>query len=163
MIGTRTPAADDRPPLTPSLLNVNEQLERIAEVAMVLLVGVMISTGYWSWTGLVIAAVLFFGDPSAVGGRGPGGSAGAARAAAHVGLVRHPRHRLFLLRDLRGNLGSDQILYAEAVQLLSCIFTVIAASIVVHGISAAPLMDLYQRRGMADRAAARASTVSDKR
>ena len=40
--------AADKPPLTPSMLNVNEQLERIVEVAIVLLVGAMISTGYWS-------------------------------------------------------------------------------------------------------------------
>ena len=38
-------------PLTPSMLNVNEQLERIVEVAIVLLVGAMISTGYWSVPG----------------------------------------------------------------------------------------------------------------
>ena len=48
-----------------------------------------------------------------------------------------------------------------AAELLSCVFTVIAASIVVHGISAAPLMELYQRggRGCAPPHAA----VSDKR
>jgi NhaP-type Na+/H+ or K+/H+ antiporter len=57
------------------------------------------------------------------------------------------------------NLGSDQILHAEAEMLLSCVFTVIAASIVVHGVSAAPLMSLYQRRW----ARGRAPVVSDKR
>ena len=51
--------AADKPPLTPSMLNVNEQLERIVEVAIVLLVGAMISTGYWSVQGLLIAALLF--------------------------------------------------------------------------------------------------------
>ncbi len=45
-------------PLTPSMLSVNEQLERIVEVAVVLLVGVMISTGYWSMGGLALAALL---------------------------------------------------------------------------------------------------------
>jgi hypothetical protein len=39
-------------------LSVNEQLERIIEVAVVLLVGVMISTGYWSMAGLALAALL---------------------------------------------------------------------------------------------------------
>src|SRR5204863_8610279 len=52
--------AADKPPLTPSMLNVNEQLERIVEVAIVLLVGAMISTGYASRTGLWLAALLFF-------------------------------------------------------------------------------------------------------
>ncbi len=46
-------------PLTPSMLSVNEQLERIVEVAVVLLVGAMISTGYWSLAGLALAALLF--------------------------------------------------------------------------------------------------------
>jgi NhaP-type Na+/H+ or K+/H+ antiporter len=50
--------------------------------------------------------------------------------------------------------------YSVAAELLACVFTVIAASIVVHGISAAPLMELYQRRRARLRAA---SGVSDKR
>jgi NhaP-type Na+/H+ or K+/H+ antiporter len=150
--------AADKPPLTPSMLNVNEQLERIVEVAIVLLVGAMISTGYWSVQGLLIAALLFLvirplsvwlgvmGDP-------------AARA---------PR-RLLAWFGIRG-IGSvyyavyvagHDIRYGAAVELMSCVFTVIAASIIVHGISAAPLMELYQRR----RAHARAprTALSDKR
>jgi NhaP-type Na+/H+ or K+/H+ antiporter len=58
------------------------------------------------------------------------------------------------------NFGSDEILYGDAEKLLSCIFTVIAASIVVHGVSAAPLMDLYQRRW--SRVRTPAPGVSDK-
>ncbi len=57
--------------------------------------------------------------------------------------------------------ASHDIRYGAAVELVSCVFTVIAASIIVHGISAAPLMELYQRR----RAQARAprTALSDKR
>jgi NhaP-type Na+/H+ or K+/H+ antiporter len=36
---------------------------------------------------------------------------------------------------------------AAAENLLACVFTVIAASIVVHGVSATPLMSLHRRRG----------------
>lgn len=158
-----TPVAENRPPLTPSLLNVNEQLERIAEVAMVLLVGVMIATGYWSWTGLMIAGLLFvLVRPLSV-------------AAGLVGVtVPRAQRRMLSWFGIRGigslyyaifavTMGSDQILHAEAVQLLSCIFTVIAASIVLHGISAAPLMDLYERRGRGgSRLRGRVSTLSDK-
>ncbi len=150
--------AADKPPLTPSMLNVNEQLERIVEVAIVLLVGAMISTGYWSLQGLLIAALLFVvirplsvwlgvvGDPTA----------------------RAPR-RLLAWFGIRGigsvyyavYVASHDIRYGAAVELMSCVFTVIAASIIVHGISAAPLMELYQRR----RAQARAprTALSDKR
>jgi NhaP-type Na+/H+ or K+/H+ antiporter len=38
-----------------------------------------------------------------------------------------------------------------ATELLSAVFTVIAASIVLHGISAAPLMELYRARRTAGR------------
>jgi len=41
------------------------------------------------------------------------------------------------------------------------VFTVIATSIIVHGISAAPLMELYQRRRAQSRSARAA--LSDKR
>jgi sodium/hydrogen antiporter len=150
----------EQSPLTPSMLSVNEQLERIAEVAIVLLVGVMISTGYWSWAGLGLAALLFvLVRPLAV-------SAGVV-GVPHARMQR----RMLSWFGIRGigsfyyaifavNLGSDQILHAEAEQLLSCIFTVIAASIVVHGISAAPLMELYQRRW--SRGRGRVSPMSDK-
>ena len=58
-IHAHSSSESDKPPLTPSMLNVNEQLERIVEVAIVLLVGAMISTGYWSVKGIVLAALLF--------------------------------------------------------------------------------------------------------
>ncbi len=140
------------------MLNVNEQLERIVEVAIVLLVGAMISTGYWSVQGLLIAALLFLvirplavwlgvlGDPAA---RAPRATAGWFGIRG-IGSVYYAVY-----------VASHDIRYGAAVELLSCVFTVIAASIVVHGVSAAPLMELYQRR----RAQARAPRhgVSDKR
>ena len=127
-------------------------------MAVVLLVGVMISTGYWSIDGLALAALLFvvirplsvwlgtWGETaekaprrmlSWFGIRGIGSVYYAVFAAAH---------------------GLD---VAGAAELLSCVFTVIAASIVVHGISATPLMELYQRRRVRVREAA--SQLSDKR
>ncbi len=156
LAGSRSAA--DKPPLTPSMLNVNEQLERIVEVAIVLLVGVMISTGYWSGAGLLMAALLLLvirplsvwlgllGEPPA---RAP------RRQLAWFGIrgIGSVYYAVFVA-------GFD-IRYGQAVDLLSCVFTVIAASIVVHGISAAPLMELYQRRRGQGRAARAA--LSDKR
>ncbi len=156
---------DDKPPITPSLLNVNEQLERIAEVAIVLLVGAMISTGYWSMNGLALAGLLFFViRPVAVWL----GVLGVPKAQA-------PRRLLgwFGIRGIGSVyyavfIASHGIAFPDAVELLSCVFTVIAASIVVHGVSAAPLMDLYQRglRGRRWRGArggkAAAGATSDK-
>lgn len=152
--------ASQHSPLTPSMLNVNEQLERIAEVAIVLLVGVMISTGYWSVAGLGVAIILFLVIRPL--------SVYAGVAGAPAGRLQRRLLGWFGIRGIGSfyyavyavNSGSDEILHGDAEKLLSCIFTVIAASIVVHGISAAPLMDLYQRRrarGQAD-----APTMSDK-
>ncbi len=150
----------DRPPITPSLLNVNEQIERIVEVAVVLLVGAMISTGYWSMNGLVLAALLFFAvRPLAVWL----GVLGVPKAQA-------PRRLLgwFGIRGIGSVyyavfIASHEIAFPDAVELLSSVFTVIAASIVVHGISAAPLMELYRLRGARRTARAAARPVSDKR
>ena len=142
-IHERADTAADKPPLTPRMLNVNEQLERIVEVAVVLLVGAMISTGYWSGAGLLLAAILFVViRPLAVwiGVRGADTGNVPGRLLAWFGIrgIGSVYYAVFFagyeLRD------------AVATELLSAVFTVIAASIVLHGISAAPLMELYRAR-----------------
>jgi NhaP-type Na+/H+ or K+/H+ antiporter len=135
--------SDDQSPLTPSMLNVNEQLERIVEVAIVLLVGAMISTGYWSKAGLAIAALLFVViRPLSVWLVTAADSASTA-----------PR-RLLGWFGIRG-IGSvyyalfaagHELAFEQAETLLSCVFTVVGASILVHGISATPLMEQHYRR-----------------
>jgi NhaP-type Na+/H+ or K+/H+ antiporter len=130
-------------PLTPSMLNVNEQLERIVEVAIVLLVGAMISTGYWSASGLILAMVLFFViRPLAVwlGVRDVGAGAAPRRLLAWFGVrgIGSVYYAVYFAEfELRDGI---------ATQVLSAVFTVIAASIILHGISAAPLMELYRER-----------------
>jgi NhaP-type Na+/H+ or K+/H+ antiporter len=150
--------AADQSPLTPSMLNVNEQLERIVEVAVVLLVGAMISTGYWSVGGLALAALLFFViRPLSVWTGLLGVPAGQAprRLIGWFGIrgIGSVYYAVYIARhDLE---------YSVAAELVSIVFTVVAASIVVHGVSAAPLMELYHRRRGRLRAAA--PGVSDKR
>lgn len=146
--------------MTQAVLGFNEQLERIAEVAIVLLVGVIISTGYWSWVGLALAAVLFTVIRPL--------SVWAGLAGLHTAPMQTRLLGWFGIRGIGSfyyviyavNYGSDQILHADAEKLLACIFTVIAASIVVHGVSAAPLMEIYQRRWARGRT--RVPPVSDK-
>jgi NhaP-type Na+/H+ or K+/H+ antiporter len=146
--------ASEGPPLTPSLLNVNEQLERIAEVAIVLLVGAMISAGYWSAHGLALAALLFFViRPVSVwlGVLGLPAKNAPRRLLGWFGIrgIGSVYYAVFIARhDLE---------YSLSAELLACVFTVIAASIVVHGVSATPLMELYQRRRARLRAASGAS------
>ena len=151
-------SASDKPPLTPSLLNFNAQLERIAEVAIVLLVGAMISTGYWSIHGLVLAALLFFViRPVSVwlGVLGMPASKAPKRLLGWFGIrgIGSVYYAVLIARH--------ELEYSVAAELLACVFTVIAASIVVHGVSAAPLMELYQRRR--GRLRPPAAAVSDKR
>jgi NhaP-type Na+/H+ or K+/H+ antiporter len=107
----------------------------------------MISTGYWSRQGLLLAALLFVViRPLAVwiGVRGVDTGKTPRRLLAWFGIrgIGSVYYAVFFagyeLRD------------AVAIELLSAVFTVIAASIVLHGISAAPLMELYRaRRGRA--------------
>jgi NhaP-type Na+/H+ or K+/H+ antiporter len=147
----------DNSPLTPSMLNVNEQIERIVEVAIVLLVGAMISTGYWSIAGLILGAVLFFVvRPLAVWlGVPAAGAAGTSRrllawfGVRGIGSVYYAVY--FAAYELRD---------AVATEVVSVVFTVVAASIVLHGISAAPLMELYRTRRSAARG--RQVPMSDK-
>jgi len=159
-IHANSKSAADKSPLTPSLLNVNEQLERIVEVAVVLLVGAMISTGYWSPSGLLLAAMLFVViRPLSVWIGLHGADVGSA-----------PR-RLLAWFGIRG-IGSVyyaaffagyELRDAVAEELLSAVFTVIAASIVLHGISAAPLMELYQSRRARRARGPAEPALSDKR
>jgi sodium/hydrogen antiporter len=151
-------SATDKPPLTPSLLNVNAQLERIAEVAIVLLVGAMISTGYWSLEGLALAALLLLIiRPASVwlGLLGVPAAKAPRRLLGWFGIrgIGSVYYAVFIARH-----GLED---SVATRLLGCVFTVIAASIIVHGISAAPLMEIYQRRRARSRPAAR--SLSDKR
>jgi len=135
------PAAH-RSPLTPSMLSVNEQLERIVEVAIVLLVGVMISTGYWSRAGLLVAALLILViRPLAVwlGIRGEAADAAPRRLLAWFGIRGVGSVYYATYASAHG------IPLAPSIDLVSCVFTVIAASIIVHGVSATPLMALYRR------------------
>ena len=147
----------DKPPITPSMLNVNEQLERIVEVAIVLLVGAMISTGYWSVPGLLLAAVLFVAiRPLSVwiGVRGADAGNAPRRLMAWFGIrgIGSVYYAVYF--------ASFELRDAVATELLSVVFTVVAASIVLHGISATPLMDLYRSRRTAGRR--RAVPMSDK-
>jgi sodium/hydrogen antiporter len=145
----------DKSPLTPSMLSVNEQLERIVEVAIVLLVGVMISTGYWSGAGIGLSVLLFVViRPLSVwiGVSGPEAANQPRRLLGWFGIrgIGSVYYAVYV--------AGHEIPYGVAIDLLSCVFTVIAASIVVHGISATPLMDLYRRR----RQPSRRTVVSDK-
>jgi NhaP-type Na+/H+ or K+/H+ antiporter len=126
------------------VLDFNQRFESIGEVAAVLILGSLLSAGYFSWQGAVLAAVLFLvARPLSV-------------FIATIGGDMSQRHkRLVAWFGIRG-VGSlyylafaiDHGLPKPLVEtLLPLVLTVIASSIVVHGISATPMMKSHERRG----------------
>lgn len=134
--------------MTQAVLGFNEQLERIGEVALVVLVGTLISAHRLAPEALWFAPLLFLlVRPVTVG----------------VGLLRSRTSTLQrVLMAWFGIRGIGSLYYLMfaieqglpgplAEQLTRLTLTVIAVSIVIHGVSVTPLMQRYQayveRRG----------------
>ncbi|MBA2548265.1 MAG: cation:proton antiporter [Burkholderiaceae bacterium] len=129
--------------MTQAVRGFNEQLERIVEVAIVVIVGAMLTLIDLPGNGVVFLLLLFFVvRPVAVG----------------IGLIglQMPRDQRLLIGwfGIRG-IGSIYYLLfaigqglpaADTQLMLSIVLTAVAASIVVHGISVTPLMKLYSAR-----------------
>jgi NhaP-type Na+/H+ or K+/H+ antiporter len=129
--------------MTQAVLGFNQQLEHIAEFAMVLLLGMLLSSSGFSLDGVILAALLFvIVRPIAVSLS----LTGSDRTALQQGLL--------IWFGIRGIGSLYYLLYAmqfpwipdRAASLEPIVLTVIASSILVHGISATPLMNLYRRR-----------------
>jgi len=126
-----------------SLLTFNEALERVAEVGLVILVAAALSAVGIPSAALVLVPLLFLlVRPVAV----LVGLAGADLARPHRALC-----AWFGIRGIGSlyylayatNHGLDPALASLMTQVT---LTVVAASILVHGVSVTPLMDLYERR-----------------
>ncbi len=129
--------ATDTPHLTDSSLGFNEQLERLSEVVLVLLLGGSLFLDSWSWRAVATALFLFL----------------AARPLA-VMLTSPVRHMPLRLRALTGWFGVRGIgslyylMYAIqhglqeelALELLHITLIVVTLSIVCHGVSVKPLL-----------------------
>ncbi len=126
-----------------TILGFNQQLEHIAEFVMVLLLGIMLSEAGFSADGLLLAALLLLVvRPFSVA---------VSLLRAHV-----PRVQRWLMGwfGIRG-IGSLYYLVfalqyewplAQKQQLVSLVLSAVTVSILLHGISATPLMDHYRRR-----------------
>ena len=127
--------------LAQTLLDRNEQVERIAELGLVVVVGAMIANVRFDVAALWIVPVLILVvRPVAV-------AAGLVRA----GVTTHQR-RLIAWFGLRG-VGSVYYLAfalghgvegADAEILTSLTLATIAGSVIVHGISVTPLLKRYE-------------------
>jgi NhaP-type Na+/H+ or K+/H+ antiporter len=129
--------------MTRSLLHFNEQLERVGEVGIMLLVGAMISTRYLPMVALWFVPLLFLV---------------IRPVAAWIGVLgtdTNLAQRGFISWfGIRG-VGSIYYLMFAVVhgleegvarELIGLTFTVIASSVVIHGITVTPMMAWYNRR-----------------
>jgi NhaP-type Na+/H+ or K+/H+ antiporter len=123
-------------------LGVTEQLERIGEVAVVLLLGGMLSFRYLTLDALWFAPLLFLViRPLSV------------RLGAPMGRAPGIQRRLVMWFGIRGIGSIYYLMYAIehglpeplAERLTALTLTTVACSIVVHGISVMPLMRRYAR------------------
>ncbi len=126
-----------------AVLNFNEQMERILEVALVLMIGLMLSPSDLRLEDAWFIALLFLVvRPVAV----LAGLLGCKRASTERGLIswfgiRGIGSIYYLMYAANRGLSAD-----VAGRLTSITLTTIAVSIVVHGITVTPLMSWYQRR-----------------
>ena len=125
-----------------AVLTFNEQLDRILEVAVVLVVGLTLSPSYLRMEEVWFIALLFLAiRPIAV----LVGLIGSRRAAAERGLlswfgIRGIGSLYYLMYAVNRGVSPD-----VAWQLTSLTLMVIAVSIIVHGITVTPLMSWYQQ------------------
>ncbi|WP_230414538.1 cation:proton antiporter [Collimonas silvisoli] len=136
--------------MTETVLGFNQQLEQFAEFLMVTLTGILLSHIGFSAAGALLALLLFFVIRPL--------SVALALIRADVTPL---QRRLMAWFGIKG-IGSLYYLVfalqyqwlapagfrssALAPRLTSLVLTVVAMSIVLHGISSTPLMEMYQRR-----------------
>jgi sodium/hydrogen antiporter len=158
-------AKADLPPEAPThmvgdVLDFNQRFESIGEVAAVLILGALLSAGYYSIEGAVLALVLFFVvRPISVFIATIKGEASTRhkRLLAWFG-IRGVGSLYYLMFAIDAGLSSSL-----ADRLIPLVLTTIAMSILLHGISATPLMRsheqrtrrLHERKGGKKKAAAR--------
>jgi NhaP-type Na+/H+ or K+/H+ antiporter len=129
--------------MTQAVLGFNEQLERIAELVIVLIVGAMLpyTQPDWSTFAFVLLLFLVFRPLSVWIGLLGTSVSGDQRLLISWFGIRGIGSIYYLMFAL--NHGLPEVLSGPAITLT---LTTIAVSIVVHGISVTPLMNLYTRR-----------------
>ena len=128
-----------------TLLSFNEQMERVLEVGLVLLVGAMLTPHFVSWRDLWFVPVLFLiVRPIAVLVGAPGGTIGKVQRGLICWFgIRGIGSLYYLMFAITHGVPGE-----VARRLVSLTLCVIAVSVIVHGITATPLMAWYraQRR-----------------
>lgn len=124
------------------LLAFNEQLERILEIALVVLLGALLAVVPLPFVAVWFAPLLFLViRPASVAL----GLLGTRTSSGHVGLIgwfgiRGIGSLYYLFYAIVHGLPPD-----VAMPLAGLVLWVVAISIVVHGVSVTPIMDRYER------------------
>nr|WP_269748380.1 cation:proton antiporter [Noviherbaspirillum autotrophicum] len=127
-----------------TVLGFNQQLEHIVEFVMVLLLGIMLSGSGFSWEGALVALLLLLVIR-------PLSSLLALAGAPDVTRLQCGLMAWFGIRGI-GSLYYLMFALQYALppqmtqRLVPMVLTVVAISVLVHGISATPIMNLYYKR-----------------
>ncbi|OWW19767.1 cation:proton antiporter [Noviherbaspirillum denitrificans] len=129
-----------------TVLGFNQQLEHIAEFVMVLLLGIMLSAAGFSLDGVIAAALLFLVvRPVSVVLALLGEKTGRTQRVLMAWFgIRGIGSLYYLVFALQYDWAMDM-----KQRLVSMVLTAVAISILLHGISATPLMERYHRRRQA--------------
>lgn len=138
-----TPASERRAPvqMVDEVIDINERIERLAELGAVLLIGGLLAAGNFSWIGLALAALLFF----------------VARPLSVWAVFwrdRGSRAQRWMIAwfGVRGVGSMYYLMYAASHgvepavmrEMVAIVVTVVAVSIVVYGVTTTPLMQRYR-------------------
>ena len=126
-----------------AVLTFNERMERIIEVALVLIVGAALSPSYLHIGQVWFIALLFLLIRPIAVIIGLLGYRGAAMERAMISWfgIRGIGSLYYLMYAVNRGLSAE-----VAGRLISITLTVIAVSIIIHGVTVTPLMGWYQRR-----------------
>jgi NhaP-type Na+/H+ or K+/H+ antiporter len=121
----------------------NEQLERIAELVVVLIVGAMLPYAHFDWltTGFLVLLFFVLRPVSVWFGLLGASVSGDQRLLISWFGIRGIGSVYYLMFALNHGLSGEL-----AGQAISITLSAIAASIIIHGISVTPLMAIYSRR-----------------
>jgi NhaP-type Na+/H+ or K+/H+ antiporter len=125
-----------------SSLAFNEQLERISEILLVLLIGGSLFWNSWSWRAVGFAAFLFFVARPVSVHLGLLGSKASMRMRHLTGWfgVRGIGSMYYLMYAIQHGLPEDL-----ALELLHLTLVAVALSILVHGLSVKPAFAIFWR------------------
>ncbi len=130
-----------------AMLSFNEQLERIGEVAMVILIGALLWAVDWTlvrWWFVPLLFVVIRPVAVLIGLAGSSTSKSQKKLIAWFG-IRGVGSLYYLTYAINHGLAGE-----TASLLITLTISVVIASIVLHGISVTPLMSLYNRNKSRD-------------